>query len=502
MPGTIDRDQTSPGPSLGASRRRRGGVSSPEMALERHSPTTGLLLGLVITLTAVVIYSQYITTRISDLQDLQTDLVDRNRRDSLQLIRIQNDLNLLALAMRDMLDGNEPYPLTAWESQFARLRTDLEDALRIQEEVAIGTQTADQRAYLRTSMTDFWSAVDRMFVRARDGDEQAALDEVRNTLQARQAALGATVARLLVENNESEEAAAVRVAGVYSEVRRQVTLFLIATLIAILGTGAYLIHSNRRVFAQMSRISGQRSDLARALITAQESTLRHIARDLHDEFGQVLTAIGSMLDRSRRHLPDDSTTRRDLEEVRQITQSSLDNVRGMSQALHPSILEEGGLESAVEAMISSARRRNGLDIRYEKTGQALDVDPESGIHVYRVLQEALTNVSRHSGVTTVVVRMHCDDTGLVLEVEDHGRGFVPESAPRGIGLIAMRERAELMGGVVTFSRPEGGGTRVRLSVPRPGQHREVESAGDAGMPPNPESRRSQVSSDPTRVTGA
>jgi hypothetical protein len=93
-----------------------------------RSPATALWLGLLITLTTVVAYSWYITGQISGLQRLQTDLADRNRKDSLQLLRIQNDLNQLGLAMRDMLDSEEPYPLTAWSAQFDRIRTDLDDA--------------------------------------------------------------------------------------------------------------------------------------------------------------------------------------------------------------------------------------------------------------------------------------------------------------------------------------------------------------------------------------
>ena len=103
------------------------GVSRPS-APER-SPTLALLLGLLITLSAVVAYSAYITWQVTGLRKLQTELVDRNRKDSLQLLRIQNDLNLLAVAMRDMVSSDEPYPLTAWSAQFQRIRTDLDDAL-------------------------------------------------------------------------------------------------------------------------------------------------------------------------------------------------------------------------------------------------------------------------------------------------------------------------------------------------------------------------------------
>jgi hypothetical protein len=96
--------------------------------LDRKTPTPGLLLGLIVIVGVVIAYSWYTTVQISGLQQLQSEMVDRNRKDSLQLLRIQDDLNSLAHAMRDMLDGGEPYPITAWAPQFERIRADLEDA--------------------------------------------------------------------------------------------------------------------------------------------------------------------------------------------------------------------------------------------------------------------------------------------------------------------------------------------------------------------------------------
>ena len=121
-----------------------------------RSPTPALILGLIITLAAVVAYSAYITRKITGLRELQNNLVARNRRDSLQLLRIQDDLNSLGLAMRDMLDNDEPYPLTAWVAQFQRIRADLDDAVRLEEQAAVAGRTPEQRQYLRNSLAQFW----------------------------------------------------------------------------------------------------------------------------------------------------------------------------------------------------------------------------------------------------------------------------------------------------------------------------------------------------------
>jgi signal transduction histidine kinase len=435
-------------------------------ASSQRSPTTGLLLGLVITLAAVLAYASYITVQLAGLRKLQSEMVDRNRKDSLQLLRIQNDLNSIALAMRDMLDATEPYPLTAWMAQFERIHQDLDAGLKLEENLAAANRTPEQRQYLTQSIAQFWDAVNRIFGLAQSGKEAEAREQIRLSLQARQQALSTTVSRLLVENNEGEEQAAARIAKIYQGVQRQLYIFLAATLIAIVLTSLYLIRSNKQVFARLAELSEQRSELAQKLISTQESTLRHISRELHDEFGQVLTAIGSMLRRAGNHAPENSPLREDLKEVQEIAQSTLNNIRTLSQALHPVLLEEAGLESTLDWYVPTVERQAGLTLHYEKTGQSFPVETGAGVHIYRVLQEALNNVSRHSGAREAWVRLKFLPDSLELEVEDHGSGFVVEKIQRGIGLVAMRERAELIGGVLTISPRAQAGTMVRLHVPR------------------------------------
>jgi signal transduction histidine kinase len=424
-----------------------------------------LLVGLVLTLAVVVAYSWYITGQISGLRRLQTELTDRNRRESLQLLRIQNDLNQLALAMRDMLDGDEPYPLSAWSAPFARIRTDLDDALKQQEAVALARRTPEQAQYLTQSVAQFWDATDRMFALARAGQDEDARAQIRLTLQARQASLSTAVARLLVQNNEAEGQVAAQVQAIYDRVERQVYWFLAATLLAITATSLYLIRTNRRLFRELASLSDERRDVAQTLIATREATLREISRELHDEFGQVLTAMGSMLGRASRRVPDDSPLRSDLREIGEVAQDALDNVRGLSQSLHPSILEELGLESTIEWYLSTFERQSGVAVSYERIGDPVRVDDQTAIHVYRVLQEALANVARHSGSTQAEVRLRSRGRAIELEVEDHGRGLSPNGSRRGLGLVAMRERAALLGGTLTVDGSPEKGTCVRLVVP-------------------------------------
>jgi signal transduction histidine kinase len=432
----------------------------------QRSPTKILLLGLVITLAAVLAYAFYITQQLAGLRRLQSELVDRNRKDSLQLLRVQNDLNLIGLAMRDMLDAGEPYPLVAWVAQFDRIHQDLGAGLELEDQFASVTRTPEQRQYLVQSVAQFWDAVKRMFLLASAGREEEAREQIRLSLQARQEALSTAVSRLLVQNNEGEQQAAARIAMIYDGVQRQLYYFLSATLIAIVLTSLYLIQTNRQLFARLGELSAQRSELAQKLIATQESTLRHISRELHDEFGQVLTAIGAMLSRAGNQAPERSALREDLQEVKEVAQSTLNNIRSLSQALHPVLLEEQGLESTLDWYIPTTERQTGVTIHYEKTGTSFAVETGAGVQIYRIVQEALNNVVRHAAVQEAWVRLIFLPDKLKVSVEDHGKGFVRESGQRGIGLVAMRERAEIIGGALTVEAAASTGTIVQVEIPR------------------------------------
>jgi two-component system sensor histidine kinase UhpB len=175
--------------------------------------------------------------------------------------------------------------------------------------------------------------------------------------------------------------------------------------------------------------------------------------------------MGTMLGRASKRVPDDSPLRSDLREIGEVAQSALDNVRGLSQSLHPSILEELGLESTIEWYVSTYERQSGVKVTYERLGEPVRVDDHAAIHVYRVLQEALANVARHSGSPEASVRLRSRDQRLELEIEDHGRGLPSGQSRRGLGLVAMRERAALVGGTLEVGDAPGGGTLVRLTVP-------------------------------------
>ena len=428
------------------------------------NPTTRLLLGLGVISAAVALFSLYSLRQIDGLRSLQLEAIDRNRRDSLQLLRIQNNLQNLALSMRDMTEGASPYPLVAYRAEFDRTRLDLQDALDQERRLAPAARTIQQQTFLTDSLQSFWDVMDEMFQEAETGDEQEANRLIRQVLQPRLASISTTVARLLISNNEAEQEAALEIERIYDNVERNTYYFMAAVFAAIFFTGGYMVSRNRRVFREIAQLSEERQQLAGRLITVQEDLFESVARELHDEFGQALTAAGAMLTRLERKAGAGSGEAR---EIRSVTHEALEGVRRLSQRLHPNVLDDYGLEGAIEWHTKQIRDQTGIDIDYHPPAEPMPpIDRERAIHIYRILQEALTNVVKHSRANAVVVRFEAAGDRLFLEVADNGAGFSSDAgAARGLGLVAMRERAQLINGALTIEQTVSGGTVVRLEAP-------------------------------------
>ena len=166
-----------------------------------------------------------------------------------------------------------------------------------------------------------------------------------------------------------------------------------------------------------------------------------------------------------------------------MAQTTLETVRSLSQTLHPSILDELGLDSTFDWYIGTAERQLGLTVTYERSGTPVPVDATIGIHVYRVLQEV---AQQHLAARPAPSTSGCD-SAISRRHKARRRGSRIGARParrrrRGLGMVAMRERTELVGGSITFTRPDDGGTRVRLRVPLDA----LEAATDAGTESEPD----------------
>jgi signal transduction histidine kinase len=435
-----------------------------------NSPTLRLLTGLLVTLAAVAVYSWYTLVQLSHLRELQTEIIDRNRRDSLQLLRMQNDLSQLGLALRDMAQGGDEYGVLAYQNELAGKRSDLADAFKVDSALSPDDRSPEQQQQLESRIQQFWRTADQMFVLAARGKEKEARQLAATTLSAQQSTISNSVSRLLYRNNEAEERAAARVAAIYRGVERNIYAFLAAVLVTIVITTLYLIYSNRKLFAKIESLSQQRRVLAAKLISVQEEVLRSVSRELHDEFGQILTAVGAMLSRAeKKGVPPDSPLRTELSEVRQITQDTLEKMRGLSQMLHPAVLDDYGLVKGLDWYTQLFQKQTGIETTLDVSGDIQRITGQAAIHCFRIVQEALNNAAKHAKTASATITMEFEEKQLVVAIRDYGTGIVHDRRGRtpGLGLIAMQERAEMLNGHLTVEKPTGGGTVVRLTIPLP-----------------------------------
>src|SRR4051795_9632172 len=384
-----------------------------------RSPTVRSLLGLLITLAAVTGFSWYALRQLSGFRKLQAQTIDMKRHDSLLLLQVQKDLNAVGLKLRDMVHDSGTSKVGQYQAEFERLRADLEDSIKQESKLAPVTRRPEQQGQLTLSLETLRQTSDEVFKLAKEGNEAAARTLASSRLSPQQADAAALVLSLLERNNESEERADQKIASIYDGVERNIYAFLAATMIAIVLTSSYLTYSNRQIFEKLESLSHQRRVLAARLITLQEEVLRSVSRELHDEFGQILTAVSTMLARAeRKGLAPDSPLRTELKEVREITHNTLEKMRSLSQMLHPTVLDDYGLAKGIEWYAEVFEKQTGIKTTVTTEGKPVRITGQPAINCFRIMQEALNNAAKHSGTKKAEIHMAFTNDSLNLSIKD------------------------------------------------------------------------------------
>jgi signal transduction histidine kinase len=247
--------------------------------------------------------------------------------------------------------------------------------------------------------------------------------------------------------------------------------FTVASL--VLAVGAATAIASARLLtglrASLARRQAELTALSTRLMSAQEEERRRLSRELHDEFGQSLTAVNAYLWLIDRQSPSDvEALRARTAEARRVVGKTLASMRELSQLLRPSVLDDFGLVPSLESHLQAFGKRHDIATSLSADGlpERLPVEVETAL--YRITQEALTNVARHAHATRVRVALAAIKGELRLDIEDDGRGLAPENGtprPLGTGLIGIRERAHALGGTMTISSDKGACVSVRVPLP-------------------------------------
>jgi signal transduction histidine kinase len=215
-----------------------------------------------------------------------------------------------------------------------------------------------------------------------------------------------------------------------------------------------------------------RGELFRRVVSAQESERQRIARDLHDETGQSLTAIGLGLRGLGNTLTKDPTRAADtLHKLEALTSDSLSELQRLISDLRPSHLDDLGLPAALRWYAGKVAERTGLKIRVDIFGEERPISESSKIATFRIVQESLNNTIKHAGATSVFVQLSYENNGIHISMRDDGNGFDPDliqmrqTSRPSLGLAGMRERASLLGGTVFLQSGPGQGTLIEAKIP-------------------------------------
>jgi len=238
---------------------------------------------------------------------------------------------------------------------------------------------------------------------------------------------------------------------------------------ALAWLGMVLTHRRREreeAQRQQAELTERLSALTLRLLSSQEDERRNISRELHDDVGQLMTTICVDIQRAQK-LVDSGRRDAALERALGAARRTLDRTHAISAMLRPPVLDDHGLPQAMLSALEEFGQRTGVDVQADLQLDGAVLPEAIAGHVYRILQEALTNVSRHARAASVDVRARADNGTIDLTVRDDGAGFLPDAVPiqRRFGLLGMRERAELLGGTFRLESSPGAGTAVHVSIP-------------------------------------
>ncbi len=229
-------------------------------------------------------------------------------------------------------------------------------------------------------------------------------------------------------------------------------------------------HELEGLYHQLQEREAWREELLRKVISAQEDERKRLARELHDETSQTLSALAMKIETALAAWPSEASRER-LVEARGLTVRTLEELHRLIFDLRPSVLDDLGLLSAIRWYAERHLERRGIAVRCEFSGVADRLVPELETALFRVCQEAITNIAKHSEADSVLIQCLEREDRISIEIEDDGKGFSPESLPppaareRGLGLLGMRERVELFGGTLVLDSAPGQGTRIAVTVP-------------------------------------
>lgn len=447
---------------------------------------TALTVGFGLTLALWVFTGYQFAQGVADVERRSAGVASKyvQAQDLLSFLRT----HVLATSgyVRDVLLDPTPRPTLTDRERIDQGLSDIRRAVTMYVPVMDSPDEHDRLGRLRTESELFATAVVGLL--ARD-DQHDGRTQFSTAVIPRRAALVDASEQLQTFNRAAFVHYQANLAAIHNAAERQTWWRLgwalaLSLSIAVLAT-LYAGRLETRLTSQLekdARNTRALQQLSTQLINAQEEERRRIARELHDEVGQALTAIKVELAVAQRKIESTRASGELLDAAQAITDRTLHTVRDLSHLLHPPTLDDLGLAAAVDSYLRDFSRRFDIRANLHHEELAARLTPAIEVATYRIIQEALTNVAKHAHARTCGVTLRQDGGTFEIIVEDDGRGFdahdVDESSRTGLGLLGMRERVSQLHGSMFLSSAAGQGTRLRFEIPVNTRHEVAATADD------------------------
>ncbi len=428
--------------------------------------------GLLAIMTVAGIYSLRIARDIQDSNtQMRHDFVSRDR----VLDKIRADLYESGTAVRDfILVGDDEKVAQALLAELRDIHRDMQSSLKTYSH-SLRPDEMDAFRDLVTETESYWATLNPIFSwDAKTKRIQSSAFLTHEVLPRRTTLL--TMARDIGKVNEqSMQDDERRVSERFAQFRRRLQAITgLGLCLSLVLAGLTITHTLRleRVtglqYQQSLRVQAELKELSARLVDAQESERRAISMELHDEVGQSLSALLMDVDRLAAASRPATPTRESLEKIKTQVENTVNVIRNMSLLLRPSMLDDLGLVAALEWQVREVTKRTGMFVDLAEENVSDSLPEEHRTCIYRIVQEALNNCSKHAHARRVQILVLQQSDRLTLSIQDDGRGF-DAARVRGLGLLGMSERVAHLNGTLQIESQEGRGTALRIELPLDGQ---------------------------------
>lgn len=455
--------------------------------MSRSRISLALGIGFGVTLVLWLFMGTYFVRQVSQLtrQAEEVNARYRNAQDALATIRTQ--VLLGSIYLRDALLDSDHSATAQYQERMLAAYTTAREALATYEPVLNEPAELSRLNQLRFELDDYFAG--RLL--AADNADLGWVERARRRLRADIVPKRQALIRLSSEiqglTRDALEAQQARIAALHALVTARITWSCVLALLTSCAVAFVATRHSAKLEAvlrtQRDREQQTAQELARLsarVVSAQEDERREIARELHDDVGQVLAAIKVELSLARMRIESAGGPAHFLDGVGSIADRALQSVRDVSHLLHPALLDDLGLPVALSALVKTFNARGGPAAHFRHTGATIRLAPATEISLYRIAQEALTNVARHSHATECHVSLEVLDDAVTLTIDDNGEGIGPDVASTrspGLGLVGIRERVAQLDGDFRMETAVGKGTRLSIALPaKPRAREDVEAA--------------------------